>query len=135
MTSCPSSCSCALIQIECGPGLHRDSRWSHVGKPLLDRLRGGSEASPINYFSILVEGAVMAPDIAKVDADRDLDLGLPASNFSDGVLRWLLHGNSLLLLRRTCSSHFPVLIRSAGLNSCSISALPCSRQLRTENYL
>jgi hypothetical protein len=26
----------------------------------------------------------MAPDIAKVDADRDLNLGLPAWNFSDG---------------------------------------------------
>ena len=25
--------------------------------------------------------------------------------FCDEVLRWLLHGNSLLLLRRTCSSH------------------------------
>jgi hypothetical protein len=30
---------------------------------------------------------------------------LPAWNFSDEVLRWFLHGNSLLLLRRTCSSH------------------------------
>ena len=40
----------------------------------------------------------MAPDIAKVDADRDLNLGLSAWNFSDEVLRWLLHGNSLLLL-------------------------------------
>jgi hypothetical protein len=48
----------------------------------------------------------MAPDIAKVDADRDLNLGLPAWDFSDEVLRWLLHGNSL---RRTCSSHLSVL--------------------------
>ena len=45
----------------------------------------------------------MAPDIAKIDADRDLNLGLPAWNFSNGVMRWLLHGNSLILLRRTCS--------------------------------
>ena len=52
----------------------------------------------------------MAPDVAKVDADRDLNLGLPAWDFSDEVLRWLLHGNSLLLLRRTCSSHLSVLI-------------------------
>ena len=57
----------------------------------------------------------MAPDIAKVDADRDLNLGLPAWNFSDEVLRWLLHGNSLLLLRRTCSSHLSGLILPAGL--------------------
>ncbi len=34
----------------------------------------------------------MAPDIAKVDPDRDLNLGLPAWNFSNEVLRWLLHG-------------------------------------------
>src|ERR1700679_81992 len=52
----------------------------------------------------------MAPDIAKVDADRDLNLGLSAWYFSDEVLRWLLHGNSLLLLRRTCSSHLSLLI-------------------------
>jgi len=52
----------------------------------------------------------MAPDVAKVDADRDLNLGLSAWDFSDEVLRWLLHGNSLLLLRRTCSSHLSGLI-------------------------
>jgi hypothetical protein len=45
----------------------------------------------------------MAPDVAKVDADRDLNLGLSAWNFSDEVLRWLLHGNSLSPIRRTCS--------------------------------
>ena len=50
----------------------------------------------------------MALDIAKVNADRYLDLGLSAWNFSDRVLRWLLHGHSLLLLRRTCSSHLSV---------------------------
>jgi hypothetical protein len=35
---------------------------------------------------------------------------LPAGNFSDEVLRWLLRGNSLLLLRKTCSSHSSGLI-------------------------
>jgi hypothetical protein len=40
----------------------------------------------------------MAPDIAKVDTDRDLNLGLPAWDFSNEVMPWLLHGNSLLLL-------------------------------------
>jgi hypothetical protein len=59
----------------------------HIGEPLLDRLRGSSEAFPINDFSVLVEGTVMAPDIAKVDADRNLNPGLSAGNFSDGVLR------------------------------------------------
>jgi hypothetical protein len=52
----------------------------------------------------------MAPGIAKVDADRHLNLGLSAWDFSDGVLRWLLRGNSLLLLRRTCSPPLLVLI-------------------------
>jgi hypothetical protein len=32
----------------------------------------------------------MAPDVAKVDADRDLNLGLPAWDFSDEVLRVVL---------------------------------------------
>jgi hypothetical protein len=38
----------------------------------------------------------MAPDIAKVDPDRHLDPGLPAWNFRDEVLRWLLHGQQSL---------------------------------------
>ena len=52
----------------------------------------------------------MAPDIAKVDADRHLNLGLPAWNFSDEVLPWLLHGNSLSPLQKTCSSHLSLLL-------------------------
>jgi len=59
----------------------------------------------------------MTPDVAKVDADRDLNLGLSAWDFSEEVLRWLIHGNSLLLLWRTCSSNLSVriwmLLRSA----------------------
>jgi hypothetical protein len=39
---------------------------------------------------------------------------LPAWNFSDEVLRWRLHGNSLLLLRRTCSSHLSGLVTMAS---------------------
>jgi hypothetical protein len=31
---------------------------------------------------------------------------MPAWNFSNGVLRWLFHGNSLSPVRKTCSSHF-----------------------------
>jgi hypothetical protein len=38
----------------------------------------------------------MAPDIAKVDADRQLNLGPTAWNFRDEVMRCLLHGNSSL---------------------------------------
>jgi hypothetical protein len=86
---------------------HSISRLRRYALPawVMPSLRGSSESSPINDFSVLVEGAVMPPDVAKVDADRHLNLGLSAWDFSDEVLRWLLHGNSLLLLRRTCSSH------------------------------
>jgi hypothetical protein len=102
-----------LLQLFADPdrvrsSLHRNPRWSHIGEPLLDRLRGGPEATPIDYFSVMVEGAVMAPDVAKVDADRDLNLSLPAWDFSDEVLHWLLHGNSLSPVRKTCSSHFSI---------------------------
>jgi hypothetical protein len=45
-----------------------------------------------NDVAILVERAVVAPNIPKVDADRHLEVGLPAWDFSDEVLRWLLHG-------------------------------------------
>jgi hypothetical protein len=48
----------------------------------------------------------MAPDIAKIDPDRYLELGLPAWNIGNEVLRWLLHGDSLSLknlLPRKCS--------------------------------
>jgi hypothetical protein len=38
----------------------------------------------------------MAPDIAKIDTNRQLGPGLPAGNFSDEVLRWILHGKQSL---------------------------------------
>ena len=96
--------------------LHRDPRWSHIGEPLLNRFRDRPEATTIDDFSVLVKGAVMAPDIAKVDADRNLDLGPPAWDFSDGVMRWLLPGNCLLLLLRTCSSHLRLTIAQREQN-------------------
>jgi hypothetical protein len=52
----------------------------------------GSEATAIDRFSFLVERAVMAPDISKVDTDRHLDPSRSAWNFRDEVLRWLFHG-------------------------------------------
>ena len=39
----------------------------------------------------------MAPDIPKINADRQFDPGLPAWNFRDEVMRRLFHGNSLPL--------------------------------------
>jgi hypothetical protein len=61
-----------------------------------------------DHFTALVESAVMAPDIAKVDANRHLHHGLSAWDFRDEVLRWLLQYNSLPS-RATCSSHLAVL--------------------------
>ncbi len=87
-------------------GLHRHAGMRHVGKPLVDGLHG-SEAAPINHFALLVESAVMAPNVTKVDADRELYLATLPGYFRDEVLRWLLDGNSLLLPQRTCSSHLP----------------------------
>src|ERR1700733_8632282 len=93
-------------------GFHRHSGMRHVGEPLIDGLRCRPEAASINHIALLVECAVMAPYVAKVDADRQLDLATLPGYFCDEVLRWLLHGNSLLLLRRTCSSHLPMLKRT-----------------------
>jgi hypothetical protein len=39
------------------------------------------------------------------NVEDGLSLSRLPGYFRDEVLRWLLHGNSLLLLRRTCSSH------------------------------
>jgi hypothetical protein len=48
----------------------------------------------VDHYSFFVERAVMAPDIAKVDANRHLHLGLSAWNFCDEVLRCFFMGNS-----------------------------------------
>ncbi len=41
----------------------------------------------------------MAPDIPKIDPDRQPNLGDAAWNFRDEALRWLFHANSLSDLR------------------------------------
>jgi hypothetical protein len=86
MTSWPSSCSYALTQIECVPGLHGHACWQQIRRPLLNRLGSSSETASIDHVAVLVERAVMAPDIPKINADRRLDLRLPARNFCDEVL-------------------------------------------------
>ena len=55
-------------------GLHRNSRWRHIGEPRVDRLRRRPETTAVDHFTLLVESAVMAPYVAKVDADRQLYL-------------------------------------------------------------
>jgi hypothetical protein len=72
--------------------LHRYTRMRHVRKPLFDRLRCRSEAATVYDFTVVVESAVMAPDISKVYADRNDKPRLSARNFDDEVLRWLRDG-------------------------------------------
>jgi hypothetical protein len=74
---------------------HRDPDPRQVGEPLVYSCGCRSESSSVDYFSTLVERAVMAPDISKVDPDRHLDLGAAEWNFRDKVMRQLFHGNSL----------------------------------------
>jgi hypothetical protein len=50
----------------------------HIREPLLNGLRRGSKPAAIDDFAIFVECAVMAPDISKIDTDRQLNLKLPA---------------------------------------------------------
>jgi hypothetical protein len=68
----------------------------NIGKPFIDRLRCGSETASINDLTVFVEGAVMVPDIPKINAVRQLNPGLPAWNFRDEVMRRLLHGKQSL---------------------------------------
>lgn len=75
-----------------GSSFHRHACVRNICKPLINRLRCGSETASINDLTVFVEGAVMAPDIPKINADRQLDPGLPAWNFRDEVMRRLLHG-------------------------------------------
>jgi hypothetical protein len=44
---------------------------------------GSPEAATINHFSVSVDVAVMAPDIAEDDADSNINLGLPVWDFSN----------------------------------------------------
>ena len=68
-----------LLQLLADPdrmhsGLHGHSRRRQIDKPLLYGLGRGSETSSIDYFAVFVEAAVMAPDISKIDTDRQLNL-------------------------------------------------------------
>ena len=54
---------------------------------------------PVDHFTIFVERTVMAPDIPKVDANRNLDLREAPGYFRDEVLRMLFHPLSLSLLQ------------------------------------
>jgi hypothetical protein len=40
----------------------------YVNEPLINGLRRRPEAASIDHFTLLVESAVMAPNVAKVDA-------------------------------------------------------------------
>jgi hypothetical protein len=99
MTSCPSSCSYSLIQIEWTPA----SIATRAGGRSVNHFSiawRGSETASIDYFAVLVEDAVVAPDISKIDADRHLNPGLSAWDFRDEVLRRLFHGKQSLRSER-----------------------------------
>ena len=81
------------------PCFHGNAHSRQVGKPLVDAGWVCSEPAPVDHFTTFVESAVMAPDIPKVDADRDPDLRTVPWYFCDEVLRMLLHPLSLSLLQ------------------------------------
>src|SRR5271170_6809630 len=99
------------------PSLHRNTCVGHIRKPLLDRLRDGPKTAAIDYIAILVELAVMAPNISQVNADRQDNPELSAWDFRDEVLRRVFHGNSLSPFRKTCSCHLclPIAISTADI--------------------
>ena len=70
-------------------GVHAPSekpyRLAIIGKPLLDSPRTGSEVAPTDHLCLVVERTVMAPDIPKIDTDRQLNRGRPARDFCDEV--------------------------------------------------
>jgi hypothetical protein len=68
-----------LLQLLADPdrmrsSFHRDPSAWQIGKPLVDSGRRRSEPPAVDYFTILVERAVITPDISKVDPDRHLGL-------------------------------------------------------------
>ena len=71
--------------------LHGHAGMRYFREPLLDRLRGRPEPAPVDDLTIYVERAVLAPDVARVDADRHLNPRLPTWDFSNALLRWLLY--------------------------------------------
>jgi Iron-containing alcohol dehydrogenase len=71
--------------------------YAENNNPIVSLLaRCGSETTSIDYSSIFVESAVMAPDISKIDTDRHPNPGMPVWNFRDKVIRRLLHGKQSL---------------------------------------
>jgi hypothetical protein len=77
---------------------HPDGR--QILKPLLHSLGIGSEPTPVDHVSILVDRAVVAPGISQVNADGYLGWRMFARNFGDEVLRCLFHGKQFLRSRR-----------------------------------
>src|SRR5271170_4702900 len=106
ITSCPISCSCSLIQIECVPASIATRAGGKIGKPLLDCLGTGPEAATTDHLTFLVERAVMAPDISKVDSDRHLNLGLSAWDFRKWGAALASSWEQSPTSGGPCSSHF-----------------------------
>src|ERR1017187_4212583 len=83
---------------------HSDPRASNIPEALVDSGWVGPEPASVDHLAVLVESAVMAPDVPKVDADRHPGLGTSAW-FRYEVLRMSFQAHSLSRLRKTFSSH------------------------------
>lgn len=86
------------------PGLHRYACPGAIRKPLLNGFWSSLETTSVHNFAILVEGAVRAPDISKIDTDRQLDLKLytrDSATIAASSSSW----ETVSSFERTCSSH------------------------------
>ena len=63
------------------PRFHRNPCWRQINEPLRDGLRCCPETASTNDLSAFNDGAVMPPDISKVDTDRRPDPGTPGVDF------------------------------------------------------
>lgn len=61
--------------------LHSNQRPFKIPEAAVNACSVGPESGSINDFAVFVEGAVMAPDVPKVDSNRD-----PAPGTSAGTL-------------------------------------------------
>ena len=54
-------------------GFHRNQRQLNISQAFVNAGSAGPESTSIDDFAVFVEGAAMAPDVPKVDSNRDPD--------------------------------------------------------------
>ena len=62
-------------------GFHRYPDRLEIAEALIYARWVGSETATVDDLALFVDGAVMAPDVSKVDTDRRPDPGTPAWTF------------------------------------------------------